>query len=48
MDDPFKEKWRHIERKYYGFSELKNYRTYTLKKLIVKANDDLRQEVLAI
>ena len=42
MEDPFKERWKQIERQYYEKSELRNYKTYSLKKLIVKANDDLR------
>ncbi len=48
MDDPFKNRWRNIEKKYYDESDLKNFKTYQLKPLIVKANDDLRQEVLAM
>lgn len=42
MDDPFKDKWKYIEKKRYKMSNLKEYKTYELKPLIVKANDDLR------
>lgn len=48
MDDPFKDKWRMIEKKYYNISEYSSYKSYRLKTMIVKANDDLRQEVLAM
>ena len=42
MDDPFKEKWRILERKHYEISDFKQYKTYKLRTMIVKANDDLR------
>ncbi len=48
MEDPFKNRWRSLEKRFYDESELKNFKTYQLKPLIVKANDDLRQEVLAM
>ena len=42
MEDPFKNRWRSLEKRFYDESELKNFKTYQLKPLIVKANDDLR------
>ena len=42
MDDPFKEKWKQVERRYYEQSTLQEFRSYRVKPLIVKANDDLR------
>lgn len=48
MDDPFKEKWRALENKHLSISEFKQYKSYKLRTMIVKANDDLRQEVLAM
>ena len=41
MEDPFKNRWRSLEKRFYDESELKNFKTYQLKPLIVKANDDL-------
>ena len=47
--DPFKQKWKQIEAKYFMASAtFREYKTYKLKPMIVKANDDLRQEVLAL
>eukprot|EP00347_Sterkiella_histriomuscorum_P005051 403358089 len=48
MEDPFKDRWRQIQSKFFEQSNLKSYHTYRLQPMIVKANDDLRQEVLAI
>ena len=42
MDNPFKDKWRNQEKKYYSTSNYGSYSSYKLKTLIVKANDDLR------
>jgi len=42
MDDPFKDKWNNISKKYKEISPYGNYRTYRLAPMIVKANDDLR------
>ena len=42
MDDPFKESWRQIERRNMLLSDLKDYKSYKLRPIIVKANDDLR------
>ena len=42
MEDPFKEKWRTLEKKHYDISDYKAYKSYRLKTMIVKANDDLR------
>lgn len=49
MQDPFEKKFSEVrqdykERSVYG----REYGTWTLKPLIVKSNDDLRQEVLAL
>ena len=48
LNDPFKDKWRNIIAAYSENSLYKAKRTYTLKPMIVKANDDLRQEVMAM
>ena len=42
MEDPFKDLWKNVERKYYQMSAYNNYKTYKLRPMIVKANDDLR------
>ena len=42
MEDPFKDRWKNIERKYLDMSEHKQYQTFKLKTFIVKSNDDLR------
>ena len=44
----FGEKWSDITEKQKKESSHKNFETYTLKTFIAKANDDLRQELLAI
>jgi len=48
ITDPFKQRWREIKEAYNGISNYKAYNTYDLKPVIVKANDDCRQEVMAI
>ena len=42
MDDPFKDKWNNICKKYKEISPYGSYKTYRLAPMIVKANDDLR------
>ena len=42
MNDPFKSKWRSTVQAYAEKSLHKEKRTYTLKPMIVKANDDCR------
>jgi hypothetical protein len=42
MDDPFKDRWKSIEKKYFLKSSMKDYNSYSLRPMIVKANDDLR------
>ncbi len=48
ITDPFKQKWRDLKSAYKGISNHKQFLSYDLKPVIVKANDDCRQEVLAI
>ena len=48
ISDPFKEKWSNIKTQYKKISKFKDRKTYTLRPVIIKANDDCRQEVLAI
>lgn len=48
MTDPFKERWNEVKRQYKKISKFRDYRTYTLRPVIIKANDDCRQEVLAM
>lgn len=48
MTDPFKERWNEVKNQYKKISKFKDYRTYTLRPVIIKANDDCRQEVLAM
>jgi len=48
MDDPFIQKWRQVEKEYASNSELKEFKSYRLRTMIFKTNDDLRQELLAI
>jgi len=48
ITDPFKQKWKEIRVSYQNTSKYRHYQTYALKPMIVKANDDCRQEVLAI
>jgi len=42
MEDPFKESQAIIEARLRKTSALASYKTYQLKMMIVKANDDLR------
>ena len=42
LNDPFKNKWRNIIQAYGEHSKYSNKRTYTLKPIIIKANDDCR------
>ena len=48
VDNPFKESFRNVEKRYQQTSQFNQYKTYKLKTIIVKSNDDLRQEVLAM
>ena len=49
MNDPFQNKFKNLIKEYKKSSDLAaKYESWTLKSLIVKANDDVRQEVLAI
>lgn len=48
MSDPFKEKWASQRESYKHVSRFGQLKSYKLKPVIVKANDDCRQEVLAI
>lgn len=48
MEDPFNESWHQQKLRIKKKSQYSGYQTYELKTLIVKANDDLRQELLAI
>lgn len=48
ISDPFKESWKNVKTQYKKISKFKDRRTYTLRPVIIKANDDCRQEVLAI
>ena len=42
MTDPFKEKWSQIKCQYKKISKWKDRETYTLRPVIIKANDDCR------
>jgi hypothetical protein len=42
MDDPFYERWSAVEKKNREESSYKDYKSYKLKTMIVKSNDDLR------
>jgi phosphatidylinositol kinase/protein kinase (PI-3 family) len=48
LTDPFKEKWKNTKKSYQNISRFGHCKTYLLKPMIVKANDDCRQEVIAI
>ena len=48
MNDPFKDKWKNTLEAYRRNSVFGTRRTYTLKPMMVKANDDCRQEVMAM
>ena len=51
-DPPFKDKWVDIENQYKQNAgeahQFREYKSFSLKALIAKANDDLRQEILAM
>lgn len=48
MEDPFKEQWTATAAKVKSKSKFVAFQSYSLKTMIVKANDDLRQENLAM
>lgn len=48
MKDPFNKDWSKVEAEMKKKSIYKDFRTYKLRSLIFKSNDDLRQELLAI
>jgi len=49
MQDPYLNKFKNVLKEYQQTSEWAiKYDTWTLKSLIVKSNDDVRQEVLAL
>lgn len=48
MENPFELLWKNLRKNLKAVSKYKDYKTYNLKSMIVKANDDLRQEVLAM
>ena len=49
MKDPFANSFKNVEKTYKPVSKFAGkYKTWNLKSFIVKSNDDVRQEVLAI
>ncbi len=48
LNDPFKDKWKNTVQAYTKKSIFGNKKTYTLKPMMIKANDDCRQEVMAM
>lgn len=48
LNDPFKDKWKNTVAAYTKKSKFGNKRTFALKPFMVKANDDCRQEVMAM
>lgn len=42
MEDPFKDKWKNVQTNIYRKSKYREFKSYTLRPWIVKANDDLR------
>ena len=48
MKDPFTDKWKLTEMMYQKKSKYGMYKSFQLRPFMVKANDDLRQEVLAM
>lgn len=48
MEDPFKDKWKQVEARYQQRSAYSDFKSFRLRPFIIKANDDLRQEVLAM
>ena len=48
LNDPFKDKWKNTVDAYTKKSLFGHRKTYALKPMMVKANDDCRQEVMAM
>jgi hypothetical protein len=48
MNDPFKDKWKNTAQAYHKQSRFGHRKTFALRPFMVKANDDCRQEVLAM
>lgn len=48
LNDPFKDKWKNTLEAYRRNSVFGNRKTFSLKPMMVKANDDCRQEVMAM
>jgi hypothetical protein len=48
MKDPFGKDWKIFESEMKKKSNYKNFKSYRVRNLIFKSNDDLRQELLAI
>jgi len=48
MNDPFKDRWNNTVDAYTKKSIFGKRKTYALKPMMVKANDDCRQEVMAL
>jgi hypothetical protein len=49
MKDPFANKFKNTIKDYKSLSQFATqYESWTLKSMIVKSNDDIRQEVLAM
>lgn len=48
LNDPFKDKWKNTVEAYTKKSFFGHKKTFSLKPMMVKANDDCRQEVMAM
>ena len=48
MNDPFKDKWKNISEAFQKNSVYKDKKSLRLLPMMVKANDDCRQEVMAM
>jgi len=48
MEDPFCPGWNNVQLDHMAKSEFNYLKSYQLHTFIVKSNDDLRQEVLAL
>ena len=48
LNDPFKDRWKNTVEAYTKKSQYGKRKTYALKPMMVKANDDCRQEVMAL
>lgn len=48
LNDPFKDKWKNTVEAYTKNSPFGDRKTFSLKPMMVKANDDCRQEVMAM